>query len=942
LILFNRRLAVLLVLGLALSLGACGSRTQTPDSGLSPAQERWVDSTLASLSLEQKAAQMMMIEAAAIPRNAQSQDALDLVEDVSNLGVGGLVLMGSEAETIPHLLNELQSEAPIPLLVAMDMERSLAFRVRRGTVDLPFAMAVGATGSEDDARFLGEVTAREARALGIHWAFGPVVDVNNNPDNPVINIRSFGEDPELVGRLGVAFIQGAKSGHLLTSAKHFPGHGDTAVDSHLDLPIIDVDRERLERVEWPPFRAAIDAGVDSIMVGHVAVPALDPSGRPATLSAALNRDILRDEMNFKGIIITDAMDMKGADGPWAGKATVDAVLAGADVILMPRDLEVAVFSVVRAVQEEVLDEERINQSVRRILEAKAQLGLNIDPLVDPEAGLLEVGRPQDMVRAEKIAEASITVIRNDADILPLKAEAPLRILNLVLVDDLGFPETQFEIRKIENETITLGEEITRESADEILEGIEDFTHILISTSYRKETISPSLSQLLDQLAATDIPMIAASFGSPYVLAQLPEAPVALCTYGTSGPSRRAAVAALFGEIDIRGKLPVSLSEDLGAGFGLEIPRRAMTLRTALPEDVGFRPGAMDEVDQVIESFVEQKAFPGGVLAVGHQGALVHLHPFGSLSYDEDSPPVTSDTIYDLASLTKVIATTTMAMILVDEERLSLDAKVQDFMPLFQGPDKEKVTVRHLLTHSSGIDWWAPLFEELQGPEAYIERIQAMDLVYEPGSEFLYSDLGMILLGEILSRVAGRPLHEFVSERVFEPLAMTDTLYRPGVDLLPRIAPTEFDPKLNRVIHGEVHDENTRAMGGIAPHAGLFGTAGDLARFTQMILNGGVFEHHRFISSETVEMFTKIDGGVPDSDRALGWDTKSAENSSAGQFFSPNSYGHTGFTGTSIWIDPERELFIVLLTNRVHPTRENKLHREARPAVADAVVRGLIE
>ncbi len=939
---FSRRLAALLVLGLALSLSACGSRSQTPNSGLSPAQERWVNSTLASLSLEQKAAQMMMIEAAAIPRNAQSQDALALEKTVRDQGVGGLVLMRSEAETIPRLLNELQSEAPIPLLVAMDMERSLAFRVRRGSVDLPFAMAVGATGSEDAARFLGEVTAREARALGIHWAFGPVVDVNNNPDNPVINIRSFGEDPELVGRLGVAFIQGAKSGHLLTSAKHFPGHGDTAVDSHLDLPIIDVDRERLERVEWPPFRAAIAAGVDSVMVGHVAVPALDPSGRPATLSAALNRDILRDEMAFEGLIITDAMDMKGADGPWAGKATVDAVLAGADVILMPRDLEVAIASLVLAVQEGVLDEQRIDASVRRILEAKARLDLDIDPLVDPEAGLHEVGRPEDTVRAEKIAEASITVIRNDTNILPLRAEAPLRVLNLVLVDDLGFPETQFEIRKIENKSITLGEEITQESADEILEGIEDFTHILVSTSNRRETISPSLRQLLDRLAATDIPMITASFGSPYALAQLPETPASLCTYGTSGPSRRAAVAALLGEIDIRGKLPVSLSEELPAGYGLEIPRHEMTLRTALPEDVGFRPGGMDEVDQVIAEFVKQEAFPGGVLAVGHRGALVHLHPFGRFSYDEGAPVVKSDTIYDLASLTKVLSTTTMAMILVDEERLNLDAKVQDFMPLFQGPNKENVTIRHLLTHSSGIEEWAPLFEELQGQEAYIERIQAMELVYKPGSEYRYSDLGMILLGEILSRVAGRPLHEFVSERVFEPLAMTDTLYRPGEDLLPRIAPTEVDPKLDRVIHGEVHDENTRALGGIAPHAGLFGTAGDLARFTQMILNGGVFEHHRIISSETVEMFTKIDGGVPDSDRALGWDTKSPENSSAGQFFSPNSYGHTGFTGTSIWIDPERELFIVLLTNRVHPTRENNLHRKARPAVADAVVKGLIE
>jgi CubicO group peptidase (beta-lactamase class C family) len=328
-----------------------------------------------------------------------------------------------------------------------------------------------------------------------------------------------------------------------------------------------------------------------------------------------------------------------------------------------------------------------------------------------------------------------------------------------------------------------------------------------------------------------------------------------------------------------------------------------------------------------------------VLAVGHRGALVHLHAFGRLTYDADAPPVTADTLYDLASLTKVVATTTMAMILVDEGKLDLDRPVGELLPGFRGPGKEAVTVRHLLTHSSGLPATAPLFREIQGREAYLERIQALDLTDPAGSRSVYSDLGIILLGEILERAAGEPLEAFVRDRVFVPLGMRDTRFRPPPELRPRIAPTELDPWRGRLLQGEVHDENAFAMGGVAPHAGLFGTARDLARFAQMLLNRGTFNGRRLVSRETVDLFTRR-AGIPGSDRALGWDTKSAEGSSAGTLFSPRSFGHTGFTGTSVWIDPERRLFVILLTNRVHPTRENNLIREARPAVADAVVRGL--
>ncbi len=349
--------------------------------------------------------------------------------------------------------------------------------------------------------------------------------------------------------------------------------------------------------------------------------------------------------------------------------------------------------------------------------------------------------------------------------------------------------------------------------------------------------------------------------------------------------------------------------------------------------------AFEQVDRLLDGYRERGAFSGGVLAVGDRGALVHLHPFGRLTYEEDAPPVTADTLYDLASLTKVVAPTTMAMILVDEGKLDLEQPVQELLPGFQGPGKEAVTVRHLLTHSSGLPALAPLYQEIQGRQAYLERIQAMDLVYPTGSRSTYSDLGIILMGAILERTAGQTLDGFVRARVFDPLEMHDTLFLPPAELRSRIAPTEIDPWRGRLVHGEVHDENAFAMGGVAPHAGLFGTAGDLARFARMLLNGGTLDGRRIVSTRTVDLFTRR-AGIPGSDRALGWDTKSAEGSSAGTLFSPSSFGHTGYTGTSLWIDPERGLFVILLTNRVHPTRENNLIREVRPAVADAVVRAL--
>jgi uncharacterized protein YbbC (DUF1343 family)/beta-glucosidase-like glycosyl hydrolase len=939
---------------------ATGCRSGGGATANTVAGRGWVDRTLATLTLEQKTAQLLFVRAAAIPEHPDSEDHRALVATVRELGVGGVVLFRSELDSIPILLDELQAAAPVPLLVAADLERGLSFRVPDGPVSLPIAMAIGAIADDAEAeaaaRFAGEVTGREARAVGIHWTLAPVADVNNDPRNPVINLRSFGERPDRVARLVAAWIAGARSSGVLTTAKHFPGHGDTALDSHFTLPRIDVARERLDAVELVPFRAAIAAGVDSVMTGHLWVPALDP-GRPSSLSRPTTTTLLREELGFGGLVATDAMDMRGVDGLWLGAAVVEAVRAGADAILLPPDPRVAVQSLVRAVEEGELTEDRIDESVRRLLRVKERLGLGRSGReairVDRAALRSAIGRPADEERARDIARAAVTVVRNRGGVLPLRAETPLRLLHLVLSADwsdpmiAGIPEREFARRRIPAESRRLGPQVPDALADEIVAAAPGFTHVVVTAFVRVGTarghvdMDPTHARLVERLAGSGVPVVLLSFGSPYLLGQAPGVQAFLATFGSIETAQRAGIEALLGEIPVRGRMPVSLPGVYAVGEGLTIERHAMTLEPADPAAAGFRADGLAALDRVIEDFRARGAFPGGVVAVGRRGRLAHLRAFGTATYAPDSPAVTTDTIYDLASLTKVLATTTVAMSLVDEGRLDLDRPVRSYLPGFRGPGKDAVTVRQLLSHSSGVDWWAPLYKEGLDRRGVLRRIQEMDLVYAPGTESKYSDLGILLLGEILERVAGRPLEELARARVFAPLGMQDATFRPPAALRPRIAPTERDPWRGRLVHGEVHDENAFALGGVAPHAGLFATARDVARFAQMVLNGGVFEHRRVVSRSTLAEFTAR-AGVPGSTRALGWDTRSDTGSSAGALFSSVSFGHTGFTGTSLWIDPARELFVVLLTNRVHPTRENNLIREARAAVADAAVRALVD
>lgn len=930
----------------------------------SPEERRsWARETLARMTLEEKVGQLIFAKAWGEFVHEKDATLQDLIRAARAGRIGGVVFFKGDPLSTAWIANRLQDVAPLPLLVASDLEWGPAFRIE-GATRFPSAMAVAAGGLVEDAAVQAEVTAREAQALGIHWALAPVVDVNLHPDNEVINVRSYGSDPQRVASLATAFIERAQALGLLTTAKHFPGHGATSADSHLELPVLRLARERLEEKEFVPFRAAIDAGVAAVMTAHVAVPALDGhEDRPATFSPEILEGVLRGELGFSGLIVSDALSMAAVRSrTWSGAIAVEAFQAGCDVLIVPEDPLVAWDALRRAVEDGRIAPERLDRSVSRILEAKARLNLPQKRTVDLRDVPRRVGDPRWSERIEAVASRAITLLRLEDRALPLLAEQTPRILLLSYVpagDRSLMPSVLEEelAKRTPHVTHALMSSRTWEGELGTLDRIAGTTDAIVLASYARSAhrAQAPLEMILSRLAELRRPgtsLVLASFGNPYVLSgPLTAADALLAAYDVAEPSQRAVAAVLFGEIDIGGRLPVELGTEYPLGHGIPLERRRMELqRVDSPEEAGFSKEGIAEAMKVLHEAIEARAFPGVQVIVGRRGKIALARAEGRLTYGTASPPVTMDTLYDIASLTKVVVTTTLAMILHERGALELGRAVREYLPEFTGGGKDTVTVEDLLAHSGGLLWWKDLFKsvELAGTQRsyedvqrdYIETISRLPLDYEPRSKSVYSDLGVLLLGEILERVSGRQLDEMAQREIFEPLAMGNTLFNPPAALRSRIAPTERDPWRGRLLQGEVHDENAFALGGVAPHAGLFSTAGDLARFAQMMLNGGVYGHARIVRADTIERFTHRAELAPESSRALGWDTPSG-NSSAGRYFSADSYGHTGFTGTSLWIDPRREVFVVLLTNRVHPTRENDRIREVRRAFHDAVMKALL-
>ncbi len=886
----------------------------------------------------------------------------EMMRDVEQLHVGGFInvtqgsplgVVKSQAYPTAVLANQLQAKSKLPLLIGADFERGTAMRLDEGT-SFPTAMALAAAGHPKDAYTMGKVTALEGRAVGVQWVYAPVSDVNNNPDNPIINIRSFGEDPSKVAQYVAEYVRGVQENGALATSKHFPGHGDTSTDSHMDLPVIKADRQRIESLELVPFRAAIAAGVDTVMTGHLSIPALEPDpNTPATLSSNILTGVLRKELGYQGLVVTDAMDMGGITVRYApGDAAARAFAAGADALLMPPVPDAAFEALKDAVKSGHISRERLDASVRRLLEAKARLGLYKQRLVDLNALNKNFGKVEWQKEAQDISDRGVTLLRDGAHRLPFDGTKPTRALLVSLYSD---PEP-YPGEDLERELRSRVDTLTALRADTKFAKAGNLTlpapdtydvailALFVKVSDRKGNVDLPAEQaaLADQIYRTGKPVVTVGFGSPYFVEHFPQAATWLAAFGISDVAQISIVRALFGEIPVRGHLPVTVpGVDMKAGFGIEVPADPMKLA---PMEVASEAQLKPAFD-VLEKAIADKAFPGATLAVGYKGKVA-LHAFGKLSYDAKSPQVQLRTMYDVASLTKVIVTTTLVEKLVEgdfKSPLLLDVPIERYLPEWaSGPQPEwrhRVTVRHLMTHTSGLPPFKEYWRTSKGKADTLRMIFAEPLESEPGTKMVYSDLGIILMAEIIERLTGRTLDELAKEYIFTPLGMNDSMYKPPKKIWPQIAPTEFDAIFRkRLIQGEVHDENAFAIGGVSGHAGVFSTAPDLAAFCQMLLNGGVYSHQRILKRATIAQFTAPQE-LAKGTRTLGW-VVPTEGSSSGHYFSPHSFGHTGFTGTTIWIDPDRQIFVVLLTNRVNPTRENHKIAEVRPALHDAIVQAL--
>ena len=895
-------------------------------------QQSWAEGTLKKLTLREKIGQMMLYGMHLKFMNNEDARLQEIKKYIETDGVGGIHLWSGDVGMSMTLLNELQNMSKVPIIVDADIEHGLNQRYSPGT-DLPPFMAIAATGDPSLAYEAAKIKAIEARAVGIHWNFSPVTDVNNNPSNPIINVRSFGEDPDLVGAFSVEYIRGLQENGLMSTAKHFPGHGDTETDSHTSLAEIPSDSTRLWNVEIKPFKITIDAGVDAVMVAHVHAPDLQPNADlPATLSPFWTTEILKGELEFEGVIVTDAMAMGGVARNFSKDyGLIHAINAGCDFIIQAHPVTDAIDVVERAVTEGMISEERINESALKMLRMKERLGLHLNREVTLNQATKTLGISSHKAMASKIASKSITLIKNEGKVLPIKKVDG----NLIVVDIYDHPNDH-NLSTISNEINRSKQPATYFQIDEsdssdylnsILNQIPSNSTVIINAfanpqAHKDRIALPKTeTKFLKDLILKVKKTVLISFGNPYLIQDFPNVPVYVCAYKGNTVMQVAAVKAILGLEPISGKLPITIPDIATIGDGIEIERSPLLVQSSPYKQGKMLQWAMAyesdadvyELKNVMKSALADSAFPGGVLFAAKDGRIFFHEGIGFHTYEKVRPVIPSD-IYDLASVTKVIGTTAATMKLVDQKKLNLNDRVIKHLPLFGNSEqKKRVTISQLLTHHAGLP--ADKRFDLDGSDW--EDVIKTKLISEPGIEYRYSDVGFMILGKIVEEVSGEQLNEFLDEYVYGPLGLETTKFNP-INPLRRITPTEIDPDGN-LIHGVVHDEKARYFGGISGHAGLFSTARDIGLFSQMLLNGGIYGWKRIYREETVELFTR---SLQENKELLGWDQPGGYNP-FGVYHGEKTFGHTGFTGTSVWIDPDNEMIVILLTNAVHPSRKMK-------------------
>jgi beta-N-acetylhexosaminidase len=862
--------------------------------------------SLKKLTIEQKIGQLL-----SVPHFAQDSpfapatDISLMQEMLERYHIGGIGVFGGSYCELSRQLKKLQSTQTIPVLVAADLERGLGHQVDGGTA-FPAAMALGAADSPDLAYAQGQITAQEALAVGIQQVYAPVVDLNRHPDNPIINIRSFGESLQRVQHLTAAFIRGVQEAGALATVKHFPDHGNVNIDSHLSLPIVKWGTRREASAYLAPYRRAVEEGVASVMVGHIGCPFLDPDGLPASLSKSIVTRCLREQIGFEGLVVSDALIMGAIARRFTVyDAVVRAVNAGVDVLLMPPDIDLAYKALIQALEIGEIQETTIDLAVDRVLVAKERAGLfrnklAIDKAVDGE---LLPGR---------IAQTSLTLIEENTKQLPLSVGQDTCVtLVTVRRNSIG---TDALIRQCQKYAPNLQHIDVRTVEDwpQHLQGsviIALYTGVVAGGTGLQ--LPDGMSNKLNGFLCREKDTVVVTFGSPYVAAELPDARTVIHAWSSVAVSQKAAADAIFKTGKFPGRMPVTIP--------------ALPVKVAVPKPMPahqqFDESLPGQLQKLTEDAVAKQVTPGGVAWIGGNGNPAISLAFGNHTYQANAAAVTTDTIYDLASLTKVIATAACCMVLRDRDLFDPDMIVKRVVPEYRGLRKNTTSFRQLLQHRSGLQDYIPLFEKCKTSDDMLEIIRKSRLVEKPDTITIYSDLGYIVLGEALQRITQKPLDQLFSELVAKPLGMSSTSYLPPKTWKKRIAPTELDVWRDRLLHGEVHDENAAVCNGVAGHAGLFGTAADLARFAECLLNRGMADNRQVFSRAVIDEFLQPDTVLTGKVWTMGWSSADSFEST-GEYFSPGARGHLGYTGTSLWIDFQRSLYVILLTNRVHPSRSN--------------------
>lgn len=911
-------------------------------------EQSWAEKTINNLTLREKIAQMMVLHMNMRFLNEENPKWKEITSLLESDGIGGIHIWFGDVGTSLTLLNEIQRRSKIPIIVDADIEYGVQRRFPAGT-DLPPLMAIAATGSTHFAYEAGRISALESRALGIHWNFSPVTDVNNNPNNPIINTRSFGEDPDEVGKFAVEYIRGLQDNGMLATAKHFPGHGDTETDSHTSLATIPSDSARLWSLELKPFQIAINAGVDAIMVAHVHSPDLQPNANlPATLSPFWVTGVLREKMGFDGVIVTDAMAMGGVTRNYSDAyALIHAINAGCDFILQNYNVKKSIDIVEDAIEKGIISEERINDAALKILKMKEKVGLDKQPFISMSDSRKILGKNEFNKIAMDIAAKSITLVKNENAILPLTLEENEELIVIDIYDHPNNHDESLTTKGLKRfglniRSLQVDESDSTLYYESILKTIPENAPIILNSfaspsAWKNRIFLPDHQMdFIHALNKKSNNVLLISFGNPYLIQGLPETPGYICAWKGNQVMQKAMVQTLLGKNHFSGTLPITIPDIAERGDGLQLEQEFIqfepsslspgkTIKHIMPYEIDVD---VSHVKLLLQEAVSDSAWPGGVLIAGKGGSIFLHESAGHHTYGSKRLTRKSD-IFDLASITKVIATTSAVMKLVEKGLLNLDEKVVTYLPEFKGKQatyfqqKSEITIKNLLTHTAGLPKHRNYYLIDGSVSTRIDSVFNTEPEFGLADTTVYSDVGLITLGKVIENVSGLPLNKFADSLIFKPLGMNTTFYNPPSEKLHRIVPTEIaEGYRTGLIHGEVHDENAHSLGGFAGHAGLFSTAEDLAVFSQMMLNNGIYGWKRIFREETIDLFTTRANVVEGSSRCLGWDSPSGK-ASGGVYLLDNSFGHTGYTGTSLWIDSENDMFVILLTNAVHPNRSWK-------------------